>query len=104
MPGGKDHRPDAQMRIDRRAWLASLLAGCALRSSRADDGETVVDGAEAQEIQDIQSLAKTVGLGPFRVRLTPHFLGIGNASVAYSTYILQTCEAFNARYLQHFRG
>lgn len=104
MSGGLIHHPSADGLMGRRAWLGTLFAGWAFGSSRGDEGQGQVDSAAVdREARDVEAIAKAAGLGPFRSRQTAHFLGIGNASSAYCTQVLQTCETFLGSYLDHFR-
>ena len=41
--------------------------------------------------------------GRFEVRWTEHFLGIGDATPAYSAEALKICESYSQEFLEHFR-
>jgi Protein of unknown function (DUF1570) len=88
-------------RIDRRTWLVGMAAGWWGLSARAEEPE----GARPDlpgEPEAVADLAAKLGLGPFRVSRTAHYLGIGDAPDAFRAQALVLCEAVARDYLEYF--
>jgi hypothetical protein len=79
--------------IDRRAWLRLAAAGLAWPaiSSAADDAS------------DIESKARSVGLGKLGRSESEHYLAIGNAPEGFRDVVVAACESMAAEFVKHFR-
>src|SRR3954470_118377 len=90
--------------MDRRTWMASLLAGGLTRAGRCEDAR---GGLIAGEIQDeaasVKAAAKRSKLRPVAESRSEHYLAIGDADPAFRTEVLKTSEAHFRDFLGHFR-
>jgi hypothetical protein len=89
--------------IDRRAWLATLLAGCLSRPTRGDEAAPPLRNELKGEAKSVEAIAKRRNLGPVRSNRSANYLAIGDADDAYRAGVLKTCEAHFKEYLEHFR-
>jgi hypothetical protein len=96
-------RSDAGGKVDRRTWMAGVVAAWMSGPCRAE----APDGAEADEDRECEAVeanATRAGLRPFGTNRTRHFLGLGDAPEAFRALTLRDCEAVAADYLDHYRA
>jgi hypothetical protein len=99
-------QPNDYAARSRRSWLIETLLGTLVvtfQHEATGAGETGEDADEAKEIVDIQSSAKKVGLEPFAISRTKHFLCLGNAPDKFRGSALGICESLSEAFLLHFR-
>jgi hypothetical protein len=83
--------------LSRRHWLA-LAASAPLLSRR------VCAGTDEEGLEEIKARAKAVGMGPFRVTRSDHYVAIGDAPDRYRKDALDVCEAVARDCLDHFKA
>ncbi len=104
----RDEREETQWLLSRRRWLwSALLAApwCGLpassqvaKSAQAQDAKS-----EAEEIAQVEAIAKKLGLGPFARSRTEHFLGLGDAPQLFCDTALGICESLAVKFLDYFK-
>ena len=83
--------PDLSTPISRRVWLGGLLiAGWSPRVGLGDD------------LDPIRAIGAKARLGEFKTSKSKHFLGIGDASIAYQVEALAAAESIGVEFLTHF--
>jgi hypothetical protein len=97
----RDGRTAPEGRIDRRTWLAAMAAGWWGLPARAEEPEDARRDPPG-ESEAVEDRAATLGLGPFRVSRTAHYLGIGDAPDAFRAEALRLCEDVARDYLDDF--
>jgi hypothetical protein len=97
--GGISNRRDVM-----KAAVVGLLAGMTspLRA-QAPGKKAALTPDDQKAAAAVRAKAKAAGLGPFDVRMTDHFLGIGNGPGLYSERALELGEKIGKDYLVHFR-
>ncbi len=100
--------PGASSGIDRRAWLAGMLAACAWGSISSGDEESgkKVDPKEDEEsaLKAVQAAAAEAGLSPFKISKSANYLVIGDASESFRAVTLRDCEGVAADYLDYYKA
>lgn len=92
--------------LSRRRWLVAV--GVALGTGRTLQAQTpkktALSADEERVIAAVRERAKKAGIGPFEVRTTEHFIGVGDAPPReYLAEALGLCESFAREFLPHFR-
>ncbi|MBX6314169.1 MAG: DUF1570 domain-containing protein [Isosphaeraceae bacterium] len=88
--------------LDRRGWLAAVLAGWATTAGRAE--EPGRKSEEERDLEGVRARARAVGLGPLRSGPpTAHYQSIGDAPLSFQTRALELCESLARDYLKHFQ-
>ena len=93
--------------IDRRSWLAGILATCAWGSiSSGEEPGKKADSKEDEEIalEEVRSAAAEAGLSPFKISKSPNYLAIGDASESFRAVTLRDCEGVAADYLDYYKA
>jgi hypothetical protein len=83
------------------AILSTVAGGRLLAASKQRPDEAA---DEADEIGQVEKLAKEAGLGPFRHAKSNHFLVVGDAPESFGREAMKRCEELGQAFLVHFRG
>jgi Protein of unknown function (DUF1570) len=94
--------------LSRRQWMTGAL--CAASACASPIGSSVAWAAqgeaprsEAQEIADVDALAKQKGLGKFARSRTEHFIAMGDAPQKFCDAALGICESLTVAFMGYFK-
>ena len=108
MQGRPTLTPGVSLGLDRRAWLAGMLAACARCSISRGDEEPgkKADAKEDEEnaLKEVQAAAAKAGLSPFNISKSPNYLAIGDASESFRAVTLRDCEGVAADYFDYYKA
>ena len=104
-----DHSLVPTSRLCRRRWLFAAAVGPWVLSAwprEAVARQEKQEPTEAEEIAQVEALAREKGLGPFiHVRSRKgHFLGMGDAPKEFCEAALGICESLEAAFLPYFQA
>lgn len=90
--------------LSRRSWLAAAAGLCNLSAwpQLLTARPATPQAGHADEIAEVEALAKQVGLGPFIHVAKGHFLGLGDAPKDFCEAALGICESETTAFLSYF--